>query len=428
MTDIATRTAAKIRNRLALPVIIFMLLSALDRVNVSFASLQMNTELGFSPSEYGFGAGILFLGFLAGQYPSVLLLQRWGMGRWLALTALVWGLCAAAMAFVHTPMQFYVLRVVLGLAEGGLAPGIVLHLSQFATERERASTFATPMLAIPLSIVIGGPLSGWLMEMHIAGPLSGWRWMFVAEALPTVLLGIAAFFYFPDSPSEARWLSAEEKEWLVGNAANRATKGQRNDWSALAQPLVWTSALLWLCLLSGAYGIMFWLPQMVHQMSDLTTFEIGLVNSLPWIGAALGIYFNSKHSDRTGERFWHVALPAAVTAVALIAALGLGAGIGGLVALLIAGIGLGAAQGAFWALPTTLLTPSTMAVAVVAINICGSSGGVFMPQLVGLVREQTGNFTGPTFLVSAIMVLAAALVVAIRRYFFKTSQSRAQLA
>ncbi|HEY5712003.1 MAG TPA: MFS transporter [Allosphingosinicella sp.] len=428
MSDTATSTAAKIRNRLALPAILFMLLSSLDRVNVSFAALQMNAELGFSPSQYGFGAGILFVGFLAGQYPSVLLLQRVGMGKWLAVIALVWGTCAGAMAFIQTPMQFYVLRVILGLAEGGLAPGIVLYLSQFATERERASTFATPMLAIPLSIVIGGPLSGWLMGMSLPGELGGWRWMFIAEAIPTIVLGLAALFYFPDGPDDARWLSPGEKDWLARNAANRPTKGQRNDWSMLRHPLVWTSALLWLCLLSGAYGIMFWLPQMVDQAADLSTFEIGLVNALPWLGVGLGIYFNSKHSDKTGERFWHVGLPSAVTAAALVAAWAFGAGLGGLVALFVAGIGLGAAQGAFWALPTTLLTPATMAVGVVAINICGSSGGTFMPHLVGYVREQTGSFTGPTFLVAGILLLAAFLVVLIRRLFFNSDALRAQMA
>lgn len=416
-------TAIKIRNRLALPAILFMLMSSLDRVNVSFAAIRMNEELGFSPTEYGFGAGILFLGFLAGQYPSVLLLQRIGMRRWLSLIAIVWGTCAGLMAFIQTPMQFYVLRVVLGFAEGGLAPGIVLYLSQFATERERATTFAMPMLAIPLSIIIGGPLSGWLMDMNLGGPLGGWRWMFIAEAIPTILLGIGALFYFPDTPAQASWLTDEEKDWLGRNAANRRGKDDRNDWSMLRHPLVWTSALLWLCLLAGAYGIMFWLPQMVDQMADLSAFEVGLVNALPWIGVGLGIYFNSAHSDRTGERFWHIALPSAVTAVALLAGWSLGASAAGLIALFVAGVGLGSAQGAFWALPTTLLTPATMAVAVVAINICGSSGGLFMPHLVGFVREETGSFFGPILLISGILLFAAMLVFIIRALFFDRSSA-----
>src|SRR5580698_1230625 len=217
--DLQRGIAAKVMVRLALPTILFMLLSSLDRVNISFAALQMNKDLGFTPTQYGFGAGILFLGFLAGQFPSVLLLQRIGMRRWMALCAVVWACCAAGIAFVRSPPEFYVLRVLLGFTEGGLAPGIVVYLSQFATERERATTFALPMLAIPLSIVVGSPVSGWLMSMHMPFGLASWRWMLIAEALPTFALAIAAYFYFPDRPRDVRWLNAAEREWLEAHAA-----------------------------------------------------------------------------------------------------------------------------------------------------------------------------------------------------------------
>jgi MFS family permease len=406
--------AAKIRWRLAVPAILFMLLSSVDRVNVSFAALQMNADLAFSPAQYGFGAGIVFVGFLAGQYPSVLLLQRIGMRRWMAISALVWGVSAGGMAFITSHTQFYVLRVLLGFAEGGLAPGIVLYLSQFATERERATTFALPMVAIPLSIVIGGPISGWLMEMAPPFGLSGWRWMFLGEALPTLAFGIAALFYFPNRPGEAPWLSGGEKSWLAANAANRAETAQRNDWSVLKRPLVWLSALLWFCLLSGSYGIIFWLPQLVKQMTTLSPMEIGLVNALPWLGNVCGIYLNSRHSDRTGERFLHIAVPAAVCAGAIAAAALAGPTMTGLFALLIAGTALGAAQGAFWALPTRMFTPATFAVGAVAINIAGSSGGLVVPPLVGLVRQSSGGFAGPTGLIAGILLLAAAIVMALR--------------
>lgn len=414
MLDLAAM-AVRIRWRLAIPAILFMLLSSVDRVNVSFAALQMNADLGFSPAQYGFGAGVVFVGFLAGQYPSVLLLQRVGMRRWMAISALVWGTCAGGMAFITNHTEFYVLRVVLGFAEGGLAPGIVLYLSQFATERDRATTFALPMVAIPLSIVIGGPLSGWLMEMAPPFGLSGWRWMFLGEALPTLLFGAAALFYFPDRPDQADWLSQDEKAWLAANAANRANTAQRNDWSVLARPLVWLSALLWFCLLSGSYGIIFWLPQAVKQMTALTPFEIGLVNALPWLGNVCGIYVNSRHSDRTGERYLHIALPAAISAGAIAAASLAGPTVPGLVALFIAGTALGAAQGAFWALPTRIFTPATFAVGAVAINIAGSSGGLIIPQLVGLVRQASGGFGGPTWLIAGILLLAAAIVLSLRR-------------
>jgi MFS transporter, ACS family, tartrate transporter len=405
----------KVLVRLALPTILFMLLSSLDRVNISFAALQMNQELGFTPTQYGFGAGILFLGFLAGQFPSVLLLQRIGMRRWVASCAVAWACCAAAIAFVRSPPEFYVLRVLLGFAEGGLAPGIVLYLSQFATERERATTFALPMLAIPFSLVIGSPVSGWLMSMQAPLGLPSWRWMLIAEALPSLGLGIAAWFYFPDRPEEVSWLGAEEKIWLQRNAANRERPGQRNDWRILREPAIWASALLWFCLLSGAYGIMFWLPQMIRQMSGLTPLQIGFVNAPPWLGAMIGTYFNSKHSDKTGERYLHISVPAVLSALAMLCALLFGPGIPGLIMLFLAGLGLGAAQGAFWALPTSALKPATFAVAAVAINVAGSSGGLVMPHLVGYVREQTGGFAGPTMLIAGILLIAAVLVSFIRR-------------
>ena len=414
MIDDYAKIAAKVRWRLIVPTIFFMLLSSIDRVNVSFAALRMNEDLNFSPSQYGFGAGILFVGFLAGQYPSVLLLQRIGFHRWLAGCALAWGLCAAAMALIDSHLQFYILRVLLGFAEGGLAPGIVIYLSQFATERERATTFAMPMLAIPLSIVIGGPLSGWLLGMNAPFGLASWRWMFLGEAVPTLLFAVTAWRWFPDTPAEATWLDAGERRWLARNAANRAETTRRNDWSVLRQPLIWGAALLWFCLLSGSYGIVFWLPQMVKQLTTLTPFQIGLVNMVPWLSNALGIYLGATSSDRTGERFWHIAVPAAGMAAAILTAAALGASVGGSVALLVAGLCLGLAQGAFWALPTRMFTPATFAVGAVAINITGSSGGLVTPWLVGLVREHNPGFWAPTVVVAAFLIAAAVIVLVLR--------------
>ncbi|MBO9714584.1 MFS transporter [Sphingomonas sp.] len=405
---------SKIRWRLIVPTIFFMLLSSIDRVNVSFAALHMNADLGFSPSQYGFGAGILFAGFLTGQYPSVLLLQRIGFHHWLAGCALLWGGCAAAMAFIDNHVEFYVLRVLLGFAEGGLAPGIVLYLSQFATERERATTFAMPMLAIPISVVIGGPLSGLLLGMAAPFGLESWRWMFLGEALPTLLFAVIAWFWFADTPDRARWLTAEEKRWLSQNAANRQETARRNDWSVLARPLVWASAALWFCLLAGSYGIIFWLPQMVKSLANLPPLEIGLINALPWAANAAGIYIGATSSDRSGERFWHIAIPAMGMAIAIIAAAAAGASFAGLAALFVAGFCLGAAQGAFWALPTRMFTPATFAVGAVAINITGSSGGLVVPWLVGGVREASGGFWAPTLLLAGFLLTGAAIVLVLR--------------
>jgi len=412
--QIAERIGRKVHWRLGVAGIAFMLVSALDRVNISFAAFGMNGALGLTPSEFGFGAGVLFIGFLAGQYPSVLWLQRIGMHRWLSACSLSCAVCAGAIAFVHTPLELYVLRVLLGFAQGGLAPGIVLYLSQFATERERAKTFALPMLAIPFAIVVGSPISGWLLSIRPPLGLAPWRWLLLAEALPALLLGIGAWFYFPDAPEQARWLSAEERTWLESNASHRVRSRVANDWSVLASPLVWASALLWFALLSGAYGIMFWLPQVIRRLTGVGTLEVGWVNALPWLGAMFGMYFNSVHSDRTGERFWHIALPAALAAAGIVCAWVAGEGIVALGALLIAGVGLGAAQGAFWALPTRMLTQSTLPVAAVAINIAGSSGGFIMPHLVGFVLERSGGVGGPSLLIAGMLLAGALIVLSIR--------------
>jgi ACS family tartrate transporter-like MFS transporter len=405
--------ARKVQLRLAVPCVAFLLLSSLDRSNLSFAAAHMRAELGLSPSQYGFGAGVLFAGFLAGQYPSLFLFQRIGMARWICVCALGWGSAAAALAMVRAAHSFYVLRVLMGLAEGGLAPGIVLYLSQFAPRRERAATFAVPMLAIPISIVIGGPLSGWLMSVATGLGLVGWRWMLLLEALPTIILGLVALSYFPDTPRAARWLSERERDWLSTHAAPEAAD-RHNDWRQLRRGSVWIGALLWFCLLCGAYGIIFWLPQVIGALTRLDSVAIGFVGALPWLGVALGMYVISRHSDRSGERVLHAAIPAAVAALGLLAAWGFGPGPAALLALFIAGLGLGGAQGTFWALPVALLPPAALGVGVVAINIGGSAGGLVMPLAMGLARSTSGGYAAPTILVVAVLAAAAALPLLLR--------------
>ncbi|MCC7461227.1 MAG: MFS transporter [Gammaproteobacteria bacterium] len=410
----AVQIGRKVRMRLALPCIGFLLLSSLDRANLSFAAGAMSAELGLTPTQYGFGAGILFAGFLLGQYPSLFLYQYVGMRRWIATCALVWGCSAAALGFAHSPGSFYLWRIVLGFAEGGLAPGIVLYLSQFASQQERAATFALPMVAIPASIVIGGPLSGWLMRMNYTLGLPGWRWMLLVEALPTIALACAARCYFPDGPDQAGWLSAAERRWLAQHSAG-SRPHQRNDWSQLRRRAVWSAALLWFCLLSGSYGLIFWLPQTLGALTRLDALAIGIIGALPWIGVGLGMYFVSRHSDRSGERRLHTAVPAAIAAVALLVALNLGPGVAAVIALFVAGLGLGGAQGTFWALPVQSLPPAALGVGVVAINICGSAGGLVMPPAMGLARSLSGGFAGPTLLVVAVLAAATALALTLGR-------------
>jgi ACS family tartrate transporter-like MFS transporter len=405
----------KVRWRLVAPITLFLLLSSLDRVNISFAALGgMNAALGLTPAAHGVGAGVLFVGFLAGQYPSVLILQRIGMRRWLSSCAVLWALASGGIALTHSAQSFYLLRIVVGCAEAGLAPGVVIYLSQFTTEGERARTFGVPMIAIPLSVVIGSPLSGWLMSTALPAGIAPWRWLLISESLPCLVLGIAAYFYFPDHARDAVWLTSAEIESLRTRATADLRARLPNDWRVLRQPLVWLAALLWFCLLSGSYGIIFWLPQMVKTLTGLGPQAIGWINALPWLGAAAGMYLNAGHSDRTQERFWHVALPSVIAAIATIAAWRLGPGSAGLCALLLMGIGLGAAQGAFWSVPTMLLTRSTLAVAAVMINLIGSAGGLVMPHLIGYAVGRGGGTAGATLLIATTLALAGALTLIVR--------------
>ena len=416
MSISSDRISAVVRVRLVLPCIFLMLLSSLDRVNISFAALTMNRDLGLSPAEYGSAAGIFFVGYLVGQLPSVLLQRHIGMRLWVGICTLIWGLSATGMAFIHTADELWILRIVLGLAEGGLAPGIVLYLSQWSTESERARTFAWPMLAIPISAIFGAPLSGWLLESAPAIGFANWRWMFLIEGLPTIAAGIAAFFYFPNSPREAKWLTANERQWLRDHSALRTPESaaDAHSFAALRDPLVWASSSVWFLLLAGSNGVIFWLPQVVQHATGLDAFTVSLISAVPWIGAAIGMLLNSWHSDRTRERFWHLAIPASIAGVAIALPAAIDAPSMAVVALFVAGLGYGAAQGAFWALPTHYLDSRTMTVGVATINIAGSTAGLIVPRLIGSVRETTGAFDLPIYLIASMLMAAALVVILIR--------------
>jgi ACS family tartrate transporter-like MFS transporter len=416
MADLADAVRAKVRWRLVAPFIFLMFLAALDRANVSFAALRMNADLHLTPSQYGLGAGVFFIGFIAGQYPSVLLLGRLGIGRWLAVVLATWGVAAAALAIVNGPAEFLILRVILGFAEAGLTPGIVLYLGAWSPPRDRAATFALPMLAVPISLVLGGPLSGWILAVGAPFQLADWRWMFLIEGAPVVLVGLLAWRYFPRTPDEAPWLGADEKAWI---AEHRALVGPTERegggiLEVLADSRVWGAAAMWFLILSGSYAVTFWLPQVARQMSGLGDFQIGLVSALPWIGNGLGVGLGAIHSDRTQERFWHFGVAALVTAAGFgliglapspLVALGL---------LLVGATAMGVAQGVFWAIPTELFSAQAMAPGIAFVNMVGCAGGFLIPWIIGVLRQASGGFGGPVNLVAVLTALSFGVLCAIR--------------
>jgi ACS family tartrate transporter-like MFS transporter len=409
----------KVVRRLVLPCAPFILIGAIDRTNVGFAALQMNADLGLSASQYGFGAGILFLGYVIAKYPSVLLYEAWGLRRWLAFITFGWGLAAAALAAIQTADQLFVLRFLIGFLEGGLSSGLMLYLSGWAPDRWKATILALPIMSVNISQVIGGPAAGVLMDMDNPFGMAGWRFMFLVEALPALGLAVFALFYFPDSPERVKWLSGAEKGWLAANVkgpvkpvteADRAAR-----WAILKSPMGWTCALIWYCILASNYGMIYWLPTIVSGLSGLSATQTGLVIALPNIASAIGLVLNARHSDKTGERPFHVAVPALVGGCGLLGAYFLGAGLPGLLLLIVGAGCTGCTVAAFWAIPMKVIPPQSLAMGVVMINMFGSFAGATVPYAMGWLAETTGSYLAPTLLILAIAVTCASLCVVVRR-------------
>ncbi|MFV0644542.1 MAG: MFS transporter [Sphingomonadaceae bacterium] len=398
----------KVLWRLVLPSALFILIGSIDRANVGFAALQMNESLGLSGSQYGFVAGILFVGYVLAKYPSVLLYEEIGMRRWLGVITLFWGVAASAMSLVQTEWHLYTLRVIIGFAEGGLSSGLMIYLSHWASERYRATVLALPIMAISVAQVVGAPISGLLMEVPNPLGWEGWRWMFLVEGMPAILLGIFAWFYYPESPDEAKWLDGDEKAWMRENirGASKPRKGERHPdrWAVLRLPVGWVSGLIWFCILASNYGVMFWLPRIVGGMTGLSPAQTGVVVALPWAGSAIGLYLNARHSDKVQERFMHIAFPALIGGVGLLAAYIFGSGVPGLLALVIGGACVGSTVAAFWAIPTRLLPPAALPMGIVFINIIGSCAGGTVPALMGYLRDISGSFLPPTLLLVGIQL------------------------
>lgn len=412
----------KVIRRLVIPAALFILIGAIDRTNVGFAAIDMNRALGLSSTQYGFGAGVLFVGYMIAKYPSVLFYEAIGLRRWLATITFAWGVFSCLMAAIDNEWQLYALRVAIGFSEGGLSSGLMLYLSMWAPERFRASILAIPIVSISVAQVIGAPVSGLLLDLDQPLGMASWRFMFVIEALPALALAVFAWFWFPDRPADAKWLTTQEREWIGRNVNGAQSRGTADDkhstrerWAVLRSPLGWLCAAIWFCILASNYGIMFWLPQVVKSLSGLTSAQTGLIVALPWAASAIGLILNARHSDRTGERYFHVAVPALVGGCGLLAANLFGAGLPGLVALVIGGACTGCTVAAFWAIPTRLLRPGSMAMGIVVINMTGSLAGASIPPLMGWLREETGSFTPPTLLLFGIAVLCAALTLVARR-------------
>ena len=385
----------------------------LDRVNVGFAKLQMADDLQFSEAVYGFGAGIFFIAYFFLEIPSNLMLHRVGARLWIARIMITWGIISAGMAFVTTPMSFYVMRCLLGIAEAGFYPGVILYLSYWFPTNRRGHMYALFATAVPLSGVIGAPLSGWIMgAFNGFHGFAGWQWMFILEGIPSVLIGILVIFKLTDRISHAKWLTDEEKKILQ---ANIDSDTQHHVHSSLKeiflQPRVWLLTLIYFCLIAGFYTIGFWLPTLIKDSGVKDVLSIGLLSAIPYGAAALTMIVVSRSADRWRERRWHLALTATLGGIGMI----ISASFSDNIVIAMMGLTLGA-MGAlstlplFWSLPTAFLGGTAAAAGIALINSWGNLAGFAAPYMMGYLKDLTQSTTTGMLIISTMLFIGAALV------------------
>jgi len=414
MSPFEEATYRKVAWRLLPILFLCYVLAYLDRVNVGFAKLQMQKALAFSDTVYGIGAGVFFIGYFLFEVPSNLILERVGARIWIARIMILWGLVSSAMMFTSGETSFYVLRFILGVAEAGFFPGIILYLTYWFTRAHRAWMVAGFMTAITLSGVIGGPVSGRILTSFSgAAGLAGWQWLYLLEGLPSILVGLVILWFLDDGPSTARWLSDGEKELLLRRLQDEEKlkveegMGHHRLADALRSRRLWLLALIYFCIVMGLYGISFWLPSILSETMTSDPWRIGLLTAIPWGASAAVMLLVGRRSDRTGERRWHTALPALVAGAAFATSAMSGASpIRNFLALTVATCGVMAAVSCFWALPTAFLSGTAAAAGIAAINSIGNLAGYVSPFVVGHVRDATGSMS------AALVVLAGSLFVA----------------
>ncbi|MEO6152674.1 MAG: MFS transporter [Croceibacterium sp.] len=412
MTDVEQSAYRKIMTRVSAVLALLIVVSSLDRVNISFAALRMNRDIGLSPSAYGFGAGLFFVSYLIFQLPSVSLLRRWGVRRWIALSVGGWGTVSVMMAFMTQPVHFYILRFMLGVFESGFAPGVVWFVSRWLPQRYRGRSIGLTLLAVPTSVIIGGPLCGWLMSLGLFG-LPGWRVMFVVLGSLTILIAVGTAAWFVDGPDRAPWLTEAERQW-ANQAISAEQVGVPSESLSLRRPFVWLAAIIWLALVTGANALIFWLPSVISAAGVADPLVVGLLNALPWVAIGLGMILNSRHSDLSGERFAHVRLATLLAAAGLAAAAGAGGGALSLVLLVVGSFGLGGAQSVFWTIPTRFLGAAGPA-SIAFINLCGNTSSAVTPAIIGWAIESTGSPVIPVIGLSLLLLLAGVLTVPLQR-------------
>ena len=407
------RTYAKVGRRL-IPFLMLCYLGAyLDRVNVGFAKLQMLNDLRFSETIYGMGAGIFFLGYFLFEVPSNLILHRVGARRWLARIMLTWAVISASFVFVKSPTAFYVLRFLLGVAEAGFAPGVILYLTYWFPSERRAKALSIFFMAIPLAGIVGGPLSGAIMHsLQGAMQMEGWKWLFLLEAVPSLVLGVAILLYLDDGIKQAKWLTDAEKNLLARNVAADARQkvAHVSIRAFIGDRRLWLMAAIYFCVVLGQYGLTFWLPTIIRKAGVADPLWVGVFTAIPYLCAIVALPLIGMSADRRRERRFHLAIPMLVSAAGFATLPMLGSVGASIVCLSVASAGILASSSQFWSLPTALLGGMSAAAGIAAVNCFANLAGFFSPAIVGWLNDFTGKSTAGLIFISIAVTLGALLV------------------
>lgn len=398
----------------------------LDRVNISFAKLQMQSQLGMSDAVYGLGASVFFVGYFLFEVPSNMILHRVGARMWIARIMITWGIASACTMFVRDETWFYVVRFIIGVLEAGFVPGVLYFFTQWFPAARRGRINTMFMASIALCGIVGGPLSGGIMKfVDGAYGLAGWQWLFLIEGIPSVVLGLILIAVLDDRIEDAKWLSAIEKSrWIQLIRTEKKSEAVHNFSAALREPATYTLSIIYMCLASGMYGLVFWMPQLIRTAGTQDTFVIGLISALPYAVAGISMILLGRNSDRTGERRWHLALTALAGGVGYILCGLFSQNTFALVAgLAVAATGIISAIGLFWILPPRFLSGMAAAAGIALINSLGQVGGIVSPYMVGKVRDTTGSATLGLYAIAAACFLAFVLIAwgLPKRLYFKES-------
>ena len=390
----------------------------LDRINVSFAILQMRGQLGLSDRVYGRAAGMFFAGYFFFQLPSNLVLEKFGVRRWISGLMVIWGVISCLMIFIRGPFSFYAMRFLLGAAEAGFFPGMILYMKRWFPANARARAVAWFMTANPIAGIVGSPISGALLGLSGRG-LSGWQWMFLMEGVPAICLGVAVFWALSDNPKEAVWLKGDERAWLIERLAREqqaeSALKQGSFWQVLISPRIYLLSMVYFGVSTTMYGVTLWLPSVIQSLSGLGNFATGLVAVLPFLATAIAMVLIGMRSDRTGERRWHTAIPAFVGAIALVAA---GYGVLPWWWWHASALGLVCAEsmvGPFWAMATSRMAGLSAAAGIAVINSLANLGGYYGPDIIGFFRKLNGGFRGGLLAIGATLAISGAIALIVGR-------------